>query len=204
MGSCWLCSFANGLFSMVSGLSSVQNKHLFKKRPRIKLSDLVKPLAIAQIKLESPLGALFLKASERGLCGLSFEKYSDVAFLNKTKNFSLKEHLAKGKTFLEAYFKKQKPSLLSLSFDLEGTPFQKQVWNALSKISYGQTLSYQGLAERIQKPKACRAVGSANGKNPLFIIIPCHRVIAANGSMGGYSGGLKVKEFLLRLEGVDC
>lgn len=83
----------------------------------------------------------------------------------------------------------------------QGTPFQKAVWKALTEIPYGAVMSYKTLAENIENPKAVRAVGSANGKNPLPIIIPCHRVIQANQTLGGYSGGLSTKIALLTLEG---
>ena len=84
--------------------------------------------------------------------------------------------------------------------DFTGTPFQNKVWQELLKIPYGKTISYADLAKGIKRPKACRAVGSANGKNPIAIIIPCHRVIAANGTLGGYAYGLEVKKRLLDLE----
>lgn len=91
-----------------------------------------------------------------------------------------------------------------LAFDLPlapaGTPFQKAVWQALTTIPYGQTCSYQQLAQAIGCDKAYRAVGNANGQNPLCIIIPCHRVIRANGGLGGYTGGIRYKEYLLALE----
>ena len=87
-----------------------------------------------------------------------------------------------------------------VKLDLQGTEFQKLVWSELSKIPYGQTISYKELAQKIKKPLAVRAVGSANGKNPLCIIVPCHRVIASSGAIGGYSGGLKMKRTLLALE----
>ena len=91
-----------------------------------------------------------------------------------------------------------------LEFDLPlqliGTPFQRQVWNALAEIPYGETWSYAQLARRIGNPKACRAVGLANGSNPISIIVPCHRVIGANGSLTGYGGGLERKRWLLAHE----
>lgn len=87
-----------------------------------------------------------------------------------------------------------------LPLKLEGTPFQRQVWAALSHIPYGETRSYKNIAESIQNPKAVRAVGMANNRNPIFIIIPCHRVIGANGSLVGYGGGLELKARLLELE----
>jgi len=90
-------------------------------------------------------------------------------------------------------------------FDLplapEGTPFQLRVWNALREIHYGKTISYGELAARIGQPSASRAVGLANGSNPLPIVIPCHRVIGSNGKLTGYGGGLPIKERLLALEG---
>jgi len=90
------------------------------------------------------------------------------------------------------------------SFDLElapdGTPFQKLVWSALREIPYGETTSYAELAARLGRPTAARAVGNANGRNPIGIIVPCHRVIAANGGLGGYAAGLSRKRFLLDLE----
>ncbi|WOO39022.1 methylated-DNA--[protein]-cysteine S-methyltransferase [Anaerocolumna sp. AGMB13020] len=92
------------------------------------------------------------------------------------------------------------------SFDLplspKGTPFQEKVWEALQTIPYGETISYKELATRAGNPKASRAVGMANNKNPISVIIPCHRVIGANGQLVGYGGGLPLKEQLLRLEGV--
>ena len=86
-----------------------------------------------------------------------------------------------------------------------GTPFQQTVWKQLQEIPYGRTISYSQLAQAVGNPKACRAVGSANGKNPISIIIPCHRVIAADGSLGGYASGLEIKKQLLDLERkTDC
>ena len=88
----------------------------------------------------------------------------------------------------------------SVPLEAEGTAFQQSVWNALRQIPYGQTLSYGGVAANIGKPKAARAVGMANNRNPLPIFIPCHRVIGADGQMVGYGGGIDVKTFLLDLE----
>ncbi|RPI61177.1 MAG: methylated-DNA--[protein]-cysteine S-methyltransferase, partial [Ignavibacteriales bacterium] len=85
--------------------------------------------------------------------------------------------------------------------DIEGTDFQKRVWNELRNIPYGKTISYKTLSEKLGDVKAIRAVGKANGQNPIAIIIPCHRVIGANGSLVGYAGGLDIKEKLLHLEG---
>ena len=88
----------------------------------------------------------------------------------------------------------------TIPLDLEGTPFQVRVWKALLEIPYGETRSYGAIARRIGRPQAARAVGSANRSNPIPIIVPCHRVIAGDGSLGGYAGGLEMKTRLLRLE----
>ena len=103
------------------------------------------------------------------------------------------------KQFDEHFEGKRKIFDLSLS-PRGGTPFQQTVWKQLQEIPYGQTISYAQLARAVGNPKACRAVGSANGKNPISIIIPCHRVIASDGTLGGYASGLVIKKQLLDLE----
>jgi O-6-methylguanine DNA methyltransferase len=103
-------------------------------------------------------------------------------------------------TQLKEYFNLKRKKFY-VPLDIEGTEFQKKVWNALQKIPYGKTATYKDIAEAIGNVKAVRAVGRANGKNPLPIIIPCHRVIEHSGKLGGYSGGLGIKEKLLELEG---
>ena len=101
---------------------------------------------------------------------------------------------------LDEYLSKKR-EIFELPFIMVGSEFQKSVWKTLQTIPYGQTESYLGLAKRLNNPGAVRAVGSANGANAISIIIPCHRIINSNGSLGGYGGGLAVKEKLLRLEG---
>lgn len=98
---------------------------------------------------------------------------------------------------------KRKTLDLPLDFSI-GTEFQQRVWGALQGIEYGETISYATLAQRVDSPKGFRAVAQANGKNPFSIIVPCHRVIASDGKLGGYTGGLDKKEYLLALEGVSC
>lgn len=100
---------------------------------------------------------------------------------------------------LEEYFSGRRCAF-SIPMEMRGTPFQKQVWNALTEIGYGETACYSDIAEKIGNPKACRAVGMANNRNPLPIIVPCHRVIGRDGSLTGYAGGLDVKTWLLNLE----
>lgn len=112
------------------------------------------------------------------------------------------EHLSAGERWLQAYFAGERPDPGALSLDLNGTPFQRRVWQALQAIPYGQTCTYAQLAERIGAGRGgSRAVGGANGRNPVAIIVPCHRVVAAGGGLGGYTGGLHRKRFLLHLEG---
>ncbi len=105
-------------------------------------------------------------------------------------------------TQLEEYFAGERTAF-DLHMELDGTPFQREVWAELARIPYGETISYGELARRVGRPKGPRAVGQANGRNPIPIIVPCHRVLASNG-IGGYGGGLKVKRALLALEGVTA
>ncbi len=101
---------------------------------------------------------------------------------------------------LDEYFKTKRKEF-SVLLDIKGTEFQMKVWNELLKIPYGKTVSYKTIAEKLGGAKYVRAVGKANATNPIPIIIPCHRVIGSNGSLGGYSGGIEIKEKLLELEG---
>ena len=109
--------------------------------------------------------------------------------------------LAQAARELEEYFDGKRQHF-DIRLNLQGTSFQIAVWEALLCIPYGETRSYKQVAEMIGNPKACRAVGMANNRNPIMIIVPCHRVIGANGSLTGYGGGLDVKECLLKLEGI--
>lgn len=104
---------------------------------------------------------------------------------------------------LADYFAGSAETFRGLPLDLRGTAFQREVWTALAGIPYGSVITYAELAERIGRPKAMRAVGAANGKNPLPVLLPCHRVIGANGTLTGYAGGLTLKQELLKLEGIQ-
>lgn len=103
---------------------------------------------------------------------------------------------------LKEYFAGKRCSF-SLPWAVQGTPFQKQVWEALTRIPYGQTRTYSEVAKGLNRPKSQRAVGNAVGKNPLPLLIPCHRVVRSNGSIGGFSGGAAIKPKLLHLEGIS-
>jgi len=151
-----------------------------------------------QFQYQSPIGAIFLVFSQKALTGVFLEKQGNIP-LNNDKvinGFPLFNQAVKE---FEEYFSKKRKKF-SLPLDFSGTDFQKKVWLELQKIPFGKTLSYKELAIKINHRKAYRAVGSANGKNPLCIVIPCHRVISADGSLGGYSGGLDWKRKLLALE----
>ncbi|MEK4003220.1 methylated-DNA--[protein]-cysteine S-methyltransferase [Paenibacillus sp. FSL H3-0333] len=105
-------------------------------------------------------------------------------------------------TLLERYFAGEPVDFSNVELDLWGTPFQQEVWRGLLTIPHGETASYKQLAERIGRPLAVRAVGAANGQNPVPVIVPCHRVIGANGTLTGFRGGLQMKQELLQLEGI--
>ena len=109
--------------------------------------------------------------------------------------------LLKAKNQLKEYFAGKRKKF-DLPLKPEGTDFQKQVWLALESIPFGETASYLDIANGIKNPKAVRAVGGANGKNPIAIIIPCHRIINSNGSLGGYNGGIEIKQALIKIENI--
>lgn len=136
--------------------------------------------------------SLYLVATETHLINIQFTQ-PQKALLQTT------ELLSMATIQLDEYLQ-GKRTTFSLPFKLTGTPFQLAVWKELQNIPYGKTTSYKEIAQKINKPKAYRAVGMANNKNPLPIIIPCHRVIGSNGKLIGYAGGLKLKNYLLELE----
>ncbi len=147
----------------------------------------------------SPVGPLFLAASPKGLVRLEFE--TRVMDLNP-KTTELCESAAALAPYLrelEEYFAGQRREF-SMPLDLRGTEFQLRCWRALLEIPYGETRSYAEIARSIGHPRAFRAVGMANNRNPVAIVVPCHRVIASSGSLCGYGGGLDIKRKLLDME----
>ena len=152
-----------------------------------------------QFKMNSPIGTLYLVATSKGLQGVYWKKQPSPITKSLVGTQPSVRNLAQAANELEEYFDGRRKKF-TLPLDLAGTPFQKSVWAQLQKIPYGGTCSYKDIASKIKNSKAVRAVGSANGKNPLCIIIPCHRVIASDGSPGGYSGGTSLKTRLLTLE----
>lgn len=149
----------------------------------------------AQRKIKSPVGTLYMAATDKGLAYLSWED-SVIKFDSSKKSEKFLEQTEKE---LKEFFNKKR-TRFSISLDMQGTEFQKKVWKSLTKIPFGKTWSYKDLATHVGQPKASRAVGGANGKNPVCIIVPCHRVIAADGTLGGFSGGLNHKKQLLKHE----
>ena len=148
--------------------------------------------------LESPVGPLLLVADDKGLCRIDFARNGRPAKPDpawREDRVALKEAIHQ----LELYFA-GRLEYFDLPLAPHGTSFQMDVWKRLCDIPYGETISYGELARRIGNPKASRAVGLANGSNPIPIIIPCHRVIGSNGKLTGYGGGLPIKEKLLALE----
>lgn len=141
----------------------------------------------------SPVGPLTLTQEDQALTGLHFGEHPQQGAEGPTP---LLEEAARQ---LEEYFAGQRKEF-SLPLAPKGTEFQLRVWQALLQIPYGETRSYGKLAAMVGNPKACRAVGGANHRNPLSILIPCHRVVGTKGSLTGYAGGLAIKEFLLKLE----
>ncbi len=151
---------------------------------------------------ETPVGPLRLSFSDRGLTALEFAGEGSSPHLGPDAlPVHLKPLAQVARRELSAYFNGVHTDFAALSLDPQGTPFQLRVWQELRKIPYGTTISYRELAHRVGSPKAFRAVGQANALNPLPIIIPCHRVINADGALGGYSSGLDRKLWLLRHEG---
>jgi methylated-DNA-[protein]-cysteine S-methyltransferase len=152
---------------------------------------------VVQWKLNSDIGPLFLVASEKGLRGLCWKKQAVPMALVPSESKILITTIKQVEEYLAGSRQK-----FSIPLDLQGTEFQKKVWQELLQIPFGKTKSYKEIAVLIQNEKAVRAVGTANGRNPISLIIPCHRVIGSNGTLTGYAGGLKIKEKLLKLEGV--
>ena len=157
------------------------------------------PTTTATVPLETPVGRLVLECDGDVLIGVWLPNEhrhprrdeSDVPPVLKETAAQLEEYFAGERTAFD------------VPMELDGTAFQRQVWTELSRIPYGETISYGELARRVGRPNGPRAVGQANGRNPIPIIVPCHRVVASNG-IGGYGGGLKVKRALLAIEGVTA
>lgn len=153
---------------------------------------------IRYISTNSPFGEILVAQSGRGLTHIRFAlstkpepPLADWEYVEDMKSEAVRQ--------IQAYFKGALKDF-TIPLDLVGTPFQMKVWKTLLEIPYGQTISYAELARRIGQPKAIRAVGGANGKNPIPLVVPCHRVIGSDGSLTGYGSGIEIKSALLALE----
>ena len=149
----------------------------------------------ARARYRSPLGVLSIEATDAGVLGLTFE---DRGPARAGVSAQARAHLDAAALALDAYFAGRPPR--QPRFDLRGTPFQLSVWEALQAIPWGEVRTYGEIAEQVAREGGARAVGAANGRNPVAILVPCHRVVAAGGRLGGYSGGLDVKRWLLAHE----
>lgn len=150
--------------------------------------------------IATPIGRYLLAASERGLSRIAPHCSHPLPGSDPASALARRQ-LALGRAALDAYFAGTRSDFLDLELDAPGTPFQRLVWDALRRIPFGATLSYGELARRIGREGAARAVGAANGSNPLAIVVPCHRVVAANGALTGYAHGVERKRWLLDHEG---
>ena len=151
--------------------------------------------------LATPIGELTLVASERGITHLYWDGEMHFEAVEENER-TAPPHLKEGRRQLLEYFAKKRTKF-DLPLDVRGTPFQKSAWQALTKIPYGKTWTYQQQAEWLGDARKSRAVGAANGMNPVAIIVPCHRVIGKNGKLTGFAGGLAAKQYLLELEGLS-
>lgn len=154
-------------------------------------------------RFESPQGGMLLVATDEGLAGVFFDRQKHhpkkQADWKKTPGHKL---LRQAKRELREYFAgKRRRFAVPLAPD--GTPFQRAVWKAISTVGFGETITYSELARRARRPGSARAAGAATGRNPLGILVPCHRILGSNGSLTGYAGGLQRKRALLKLEGAD-
>jgi methylated-DNA-[protein]-cysteine S-methyltransferase len=157
-------------------------------------------------RVDSPIGPLTLAARGARLCLLHFghDEHAVSAFLRRWyPDDTLEEGSATAAAAerLSTYFSGDSAALDGIDVELNGTPFQRRVWEALRGVPAGTTVSYAEIARRIGSPAAVRAVGAANGANPIAIVVPCHRIIGSSGSLTGYGGGLDRKQWLLRHEG---
>jgi len=156
---------------------------------------------------DSKIGLIYVASTEGGVCKVSVPRETKKDFFNWLHaNFAdseVRENKSRNKEVIDqlARYFNGKLAKFTCTIHLLGTPFQMRVWRELTKISYGTTISYKQLAKRLGTSRGFQAIGRANAANPIPIIVPCHRVIGTDGSLVGYSAGIKTKEFLLKLEG---
>ena len=151
---------------------------------------------------QSPHGKMLLVATDDGLCGVFFHRQKYYPAKEKDwKRDPGRALLKQAKRELVEYFAGKRRNF-NVALDPEGTPFQRSVWKAISRVDFGTTITYGALAAKAGRPGSARAAGAATGRNPISIVVPCHRIMGANGSLTGYAGGLQRKRALLALEGI--
>ncbi|MDO8290621.1 MAG: methylated-DNA--[protein]-cysteine S-methyltransferase [Parvibaculum sp.] len=163
----------------------------------------IKSKELSVTHLKTPIGVLQVAASEDGLVAVVFPSETKRSYDKAKGPAKAQAHLNAAVDALNDYFKGARKDFSDLTLAPVGTDFQMSVWKALLKIPFGQTKSYGDIARAIKNPKGVRAVGLANGKNPIPVIVPCHRVIGSNGTLTGFGGGLPTKKWLLAHEGVE-
>lgn len=165
---------------------------------------------ITRTILDTPLGPLIAMATPHGLCALEFDEPKRLELLDRRlqrwfQGFKIQDGVLdnhrNAAAWLGRYFRGEFPGSLDFPIDLRGTAFERQVWQALCEIPVGVTLSYGALASRLELSNGARAIGSAVRRNPISIMVPCHRIIGASGSLTGYGGGLDRKRWFLHHEG---
>ena len=156
----------------------------------------------AQALIDGPIGPLTALATEKGIAGLWFDDQTHHPGALAAPVDAGDAHIVALRRWLDAYWAGREPSPHTVALDLHGTPFQRAVWQALLAIAFGRTRSYGEIAAQVGPAAVARATGAAVGRNPVSILVPCHRVIGANGSLVGYAGGLQRKQRLLQHEGV--
>ena len=159
--------------------------------------------------IETPIGKMQAIASSKGLCALEFLKPDRQIllkarlgrwFLGEELEQKSNSYIDDAKVWLESYFNGHFEDLFEIQVDLRGTPFEQTVWKELRKIEIGRTISYSELAALVGNPKGARAAGGASRRNPMSIIVPCHRVIGVSGNLTGYAGGMEQKHYLISHE----
>lgn len=150
--------------------------------------------------MQSPIGRVLVAASEAGITRMEIAPQHSASKASRNGSPQARAHVARAIRQLKEYFAGHRQKF-DLSLDLRGTPLQQRVWRRLLDIPFGQTMTYGELARRVGSPQAARAAGAACGANPVWLVVPCHRVIGSDGGLHGYGGGLWRKEFLLRHEG---
>lgn len=156
-------------------------------------------MSMQQVIIPSPIGDITIQSTAKGVSYVGF--YPVIAMQTEVVDEHTLTPILICINELNEYFNGERRRF-TVPLDTQGTHFQRQVWRALMDVEFGQSKSYQDIALAINNPKAVRAVGAANGKNPISIIVPCHRIIGANGKLTGYAGGLERKEWLLKHEGI--